>query len=99
MRGQKSGQRKLANLDGLYLTLQMDLLKTSEVKKKKNLGCCRYFGAEHSGYAGNTDMVKKMGLIESLRTELHNFLTHANFRLSQDLIHKALREVGKYGLR
>jgi len=47
------------------------------------------------GTLGILIWARKMGLIENLRTELHNLLIHANFRMSQNLISKALREVGE----
>ncbi len=53
------------------------------------------FGLKILGTVGILIWAKKTGLIDLFGTELDTLLTKANFRLSQDLIRMALREVGE----
>jgi len=53
------------------------------------------FGLKILGTVGILIWAKRAGLIDLLGTELDTLLTKANFRLSQDLIRMALREVGE----
>ena len=52
-----------------------------------------YSGLNIIGTVGVLIWAKKEGFIVQLREELENLIVHANFRMSQDLINRALQEV------
>lgn len=50
------------------------------------------------GTMGILVRARKKGLIQQLQPEINNLLVLANFRLSNELIKRVLREVGEYNL-